>query len=116
MTSLCVSLVFAALTAGVSSSAYAQTWTSEMRLNKERSATGCADDIPPQTFTISGNKLIQKTRLGTNEMTIAADGSIDHASRSANGNALRLTGNVNTRTFELVNASSGCWWKLTPKQ
>lgn len=99
----------------VSSAADAQTWTSKPTLLKERSRAGCSDSLAVVGFKVDGQKLTITFNIGSNDLTVAPDGTVNESFTVSNRNVLQLTGNVNTRQFELRQDSAACRWAMPPQ-
>ena len=99
----------------VSSGAYAETWTAALVF--EKGTQGCQNASPSDhTFTLEGTKLTVGVRGATlTSVTVPESGMVSQDFRAANGNRLRLVGNVKTKEFAIQNTEFGCSWKAVPK-
>lgn len=100
----------------LSTAAYAETWT--VALVFEKGTQGCQNASPfDHTFTLEGTKLTMSSRGATlTSVTVPENGMVSQDFRAANGNRLRLVGNVKTKDLALQNTEFGCSWKAVPKQ
>lgn len=104
---MCVALCATTALAGAT-----ETWDAHLEVASgeercDRGATGA------YTFTWDGTAFSASTPTGRMFLvTLPADGKIAHEFFSPSGARITIRGNVNARTLEIVNASTGCTYRF----
>ena len=108
-------IVFAGLTA----TAQAETWFSELELMTDQSAPSCVGlatehwQLSLSDSTLSGGYLTGGTLFA---IEVAADGSVDAAVKLPVASTLeKLSGNAARHELYLTNTKYACTWKFAPR-
>ncbi len=111
---IAATIVFAGLTA----TAQAETWFSELELMTDQSAPGCVGlatehwQLSLSDSTLRGGYLTGSTLFA---IEVAADGSVDAAVKLPVASTLeKLSGNAARRELYLTNTKYACTWKFAP--
>lgn len=100
--------------AGLSTSAWAQSWEVHLVLIPEKSVPVCSTY---QTFNykleLQGSTLNIASNAGAKLVAaVGPDGTVRQDFKTPSGLSLTIAGNAQTRDLDIINAASKCQWKM----
>jgi hypothetical protein len=114
-------IIAVACVAGLVAPAYAETWKMSVVLIPEKSSSSCNPTAPAGVsweMKSEAGKLTGQSNQGSSfDTNVGADGVVSTNYRGKLGNEsfpMQLTGNVNSKQFELYNFKYSCRYRLVP--